>query len=102
MIEISCRCGAAKKRFKYDIGEFFINDCCSEAGFNHLGQRQGQTSESSSEPEAVKQPVVKQKYGKGKLKDMRVEQLKLIAAESLIANFESMTKKQLIEAILTS
>lgn len=38
MKEISCRCGKTKKNFKFDIGPFFIAECCEEAGFNHLGE----------------------------------------------------------------
>lgn len=39
MFEKSCRCGKTKKNFKVDIGEFFINDCCTEAGYDHLGKK---------------------------------------------------------------
>ena len=39
MIEKTCRCGKSKKNFKLDIGPFFINDCCTEEGYNHLGQK---------------------------------------------------------------
>lgn len=39
MIEKSCRCGKIKKNFKIDIGPFFIADCCTEAGYDHLGNR---------------------------------------------------------------
>ncbi len=39
MFEKSCRCGKTKKNFKVDIGEFFIDECCTEAGYDHLGKR---------------------------------------------------------------
>lgn len=32
-----CRCGKTNKNFKIDIGPFFVNDCCLEAGFDGLG-----------------------------------------------------------------
>lgn len=38
MIEKSCRCGKIKKNFQIDIGPFFIAECCTEAGYNHLGE----------------------------------------------------------------
>jgi hypothetical protein len=39
MFEKSCRCGKSKKSFKFDIGEFFIDDCCTEAGYDEQGNR---------------------------------------------------------------
>lgn len=33
----TCRCGKSKKNFKMDIGNFFIDECCIEAGFDELG-----------------------------------------------------------------
>lgn len=38
MYEIPCRCGKVKQNYKMNIGPFFINDCCIEAGYNHLGE----------------------------------------------------------------
>lgn len=37
MKEITCRCGKSKKRFKFDVGPFFINTCCEEAGYDVYG-----------------------------------------------------------------
>lgn len=39
MFEKSCRCGATKKNFKIDIGEFFIDECCTKAGYDHMGKK---------------------------------------------------------------
>lgn len=39
MIEKTCRCGKSKKNFNVDIGPFFIAECCTEAGYDHLGNR---------------------------------------------------------------
>lgn len=39
MIEKSCRCGKSKKNFSVNIGPFFIADCCTEAGYDHLGEK---------------------------------------------------------------
>lgn len=39
MMEKTCRCGKTKKNFKVDIGPFFIAECCTESGYNHLGER---------------------------------------------------------------
>jgi hypothetical protein len=46
MIEISCRCGASKKRFNINIGPFYIAECCEEAGYDHLGNRKDVAPES--------------------------------------------------------
>lgn len=35
----TCRCGKSKKNFKMDIGDFFIDDCCIEAGYDELGNK---------------------------------------------------------------
>lgn len=37
----TCRCGKSKKNFKVDIGEFFINQCCRDAGYDSLGRKVG-------------------------------------------------------------
>lgn len=34
-----CRCGKQTKNFKFDIGPFFITECCTKAGYDHLGNR---------------------------------------------------------------
>lgn len=39
MLEKTCRCGKTKKNFVIDIGPFFIEECCIEAGFDHLGNK---------------------------------------------------------------
>jgi len=33
----SCRCGVSEKHFVKDIGEFFIGECCEEAGYDYKG-----------------------------------------------------------------
>lgn len=37
MIEKTCRCGKTKKNFKVDIGPFFVDECCIEAGYDEVG-----------------------------------------------------------------
>lgn len=37
MIEKTCRCGKTKKNFKIDIGPFFVDECCLEAGYDEVG-----------------------------------------------------------------
>lgn len=34
-----CRCGEQTKNFKIDIGPFFIDECCTAAGYDHLGKK---------------------------------------------------------------
>ena len=33
----TCRCGKSQKNFKVDIGEFYVEECCIEAGYDELG-----------------------------------------------------------------
>jgi hypothetical protein len=42
MEEKSCRCGASKKRFKMDIGPFYVGECCEAAGYDGLGNPKGE------------------------------------------------------------
>lgn len=39
MFNKNCRCGASNKNFQFDIGPFFINQCCLDAGFDKLGNK---------------------------------------------------------------
>lgn len=39
MFTKTCRCGKQTKNFKKDIGPFFIDECCTEAGYDHLGKK---------------------------------------------------------------
>lgn len=42
MFKRSCRCGKQTKNFKYDIGPFFITQCCVDAGYDHLGNKKSE------------------------------------------------------------
>ncbi len=37
MHQKTCRCGKSSQPFKIDIGPFYIDSCCEEAGFDNLG-----------------------------------------------------------------
>lgn len=37
MFSIKCKCGARSMMFKINIGDFYIDECCKLAGFDHLG-----------------------------------------------------------------
>lgn len=37
MYEKTCRCGKSKKNFKVDIGPFYVDECCLEAGYDEAG-----------------------------------------------------------------
>ena len=60
MIEITCKCGKSKKRFFQKIGEFYIAECCEEAGYDHLGRLKKNDPDSISKefveaiPEIIK------------------------------------------------
>lgn len=142
MQEKSCRCGASKKRFKIDIGPFYVDSCCLAAGFDDLGNpkagkvvasttvtvetelQSGETQQEAEErvleevaaqipapgegeaPEptpgdtSMLQKFFGRANGRGKLMDMRLEDLKVKAKEKGIEGADQMTKKQLVAAIL--
>lgn len=37
MFTKKCRCGKTEKNFQIDIGQFFVDSCCLEAGYDDLG-----------------------------------------------------------------
>ena len=39
MYKVKCKCGQSEKSFKFDIGEFFISECCEKAGYDNKGMR---------------------------------------------------------------
>ena len=47
----SCACGETKKNFKFDIGEFFVAECCLKHGYDEYGKRLD--GESPVEPEGA-------------------------------------------------
>lgn len=50
MVEKSCRCGAIKKNFRFDIGPFFIGECCESMGFDAQGNQIGAGKEARPVP----------------------------------------------------
>jgi len=47
MFKIICRCGKSSKVFKFNIGPFFMNDCCIAAGFDDFGIKKGEAKKES-------------------------------------------------------
>lgn len=39
MFKIKCRCGTGEQSFKFDIGPFYIDECCTAAGYDELGNK---------------------------------------------------------------
>lgn len=56
MYEKPCVCGKSKKNFKFDIGPFFINICCRDAGYNEKGEKSSSVKEELKVEES--QPVM--------------------------------------------
>lgn len=52
MYMITCRCGKSQKNFKFNIGDFYIEDCCEAAGYDSLGNK-AQTGMSDAELDAL-------------------------------------------------
>ena len=144
MKNIKCRCGEQNKNFKYDIGPFYIAECCEAKGYDAKGNLKGgapksqapakveapkveepkdEALEQEAETEEAQEPVTPgpgegetaesvpgdtsllQKFfgragGRGKLMDMKIEDLKAKAKEKGIQGADQMTKKQLVAAIL--
>lgn len=39
MFNTKCACGKSNKNFKYNIGPFYVEDCCRAAGYDEIGKR---------------------------------------------------------------
>jgi hypothetical protein len=104
MIEKPCRCGSSKKSFKINIGPFFVGDCCLKSGFDEFGNpttmSETQSFEEPKQPEPTKtEEAPKTPQAPKKLKDMNVAALKEMAKSKGIEISETMTKKQILEAL---
>lgn len=68
MFKIKCKCETQEKSFKINIGEFFIADCCTKAGYDNKGLKAGDEAPSEgndSEPQNSTEPQLE-----GSAKDM--------------------------------
>mgnify|MGYP000844095888 CR=1 FL=1 len=103
MTEKSCRCGASKKRFKVDIGPFYIAECCEEAGFDNLGNRKETPAVVEvAKPigdQPVKVEISEPKKVSKSMKSMTLEELKALADEKGVQGTESMSRKKLMAAL---
>jgi outer membrane biosynthesis protein TonB len=50
LINIKCRCGATSISFQKNIGPFYIDECCTKAGYDHLGNKAEGTTEVETQP----------------------------------------------------
>lgn len=132
MFKKKCVCGIANKNFKYDIGEFYVDECCKSAGYDDLGNRkssgpgnleqlthalsaqnnvaavptpQVKSNDVSQKPSAADRVLAflgmnSKKLTKSKLGDLRVDEIKKIAADRGVQGYETMTRSQLTEALL--
>lgn len=57
MRSVPCACGATQKQFANDIGPFFVNECCTKAGYDELGKKSKVQSPEIT-PEVVTEPSV--------------------------------------------
>ena|SRR5690242_8526210 len=105
--EISCRCGESKKRFHLNL-DFYIDECCEKAGFDHLGRNKNlpegeKVSEADLVPEVVVAAAVEKKPlrpGEWRLKMMSVDHLKKMVQEKGLTPKVDATKAELINLIL--
>ena len=42
---ITCRCGKNKQAFKNNIGDFYVDECCKEAGYDEFGNLSGTSTD---------------------------------------------------------
>jgi len=38
MFKVKCRCAKSEKNFKFEIGPFYMDECCKSAGYDDLGR----------------------------------------------------------------
>lgn len=65
MHPIKCRCGKKVTHFHMNIGDFYIDKCCKEAGFDHLGNRKATPEDLAKLGPVVSQTKVSMNYGTG-------------------------------------
>lgn len=118
MFKKKCACGESEKSFKFDIGPFFIDECCKKAGYDCHGKRQedyereaeemaNQLLEDPQEEKSVGQIIAdKAKEGVNKilqsgLSDEQKEKMKSLEKKVInkpqVVDFKSMTAKELIQ-----
>ena len=77
MYKKKCRCEATEKNFKFDIGEFFVNECCEKAGYDEKGKLEGDYELEGDEILKEADPKALNKDQLAKLKDTTKESLDL-------------------------
>ena len=51
MFKRKCACGETEKSFKIDIGPFFVNECCEQAGYDVYGKTEADYKKEENEQE---------------------------------------------------
>src|SRR5690606_23594254 len=83
MFEKPCVCGKSKKNFKNDIGPFFVNECCTEAGYDEFGKLKKKEldikdlplEETLREAGGLVEEIVRDVEGKLKKKELDIKDL---------------------------
>lgn len=111
MFKIKCRCGKTEKSFKMNIGPFFINECCEEAGYDQYGktkedyEKEAELADALAPlPEEVQEDVkeVMEEILEEKaeeeldLEKMSAKELKAMCDEKGISYSKNESKKKLI------
>jgi hypothetical protein len=113
MFRKTCRCGKTQKNFKHDIGEFFIADCCLEAGYNHKGEKVGEETLDAVEiveevqeaieplPKEVQEEVIDDivESVANDINELSLKELKKLADEKGVKYGKNITKKGLIKKL---
>lgn len=90
----TCRCGKTQKNFKMDIGPFFINKCCKEAGYDVHGKKAEDAVEQVKEAnEMAADQIIEDMNPADINKDGKVDEQDLSAVHKAYAE-EKTTKKK--------
>lgn len=78
-----CRCGKNQINFKKDIGPFYVDTCCIEAGYDGAGNRKEEPKDPSAAPPVVESKA--ERKAREKVEKEAAEQKAKNAAEELAA-----------------
>lgn len=63
-----CKCGKSSTNFKKHIGDFYIDECCTLAGYDHLGFK--------GYPDEIPQEIIERTAESFSIDDLKPSQLK--------------------------
>lgn len=98
MVLITCRCGKTQKNFMRNIGPFFINKCCKEAGYDAFGNMVAKPAPVEIEEPKAESEATVDFFETDLFKKLTAAELRQKAKEMGIEVSEKMSRKQLVAA----